>query len=484
MKFPISGASYIHPSVDVNYQRCMNMFPVDSGPQGLGSPSCLLPTDGLELCYNLGADAIRGMIAVGNVLYVVLGTSVYKITFDLATEVATPTLLGSIVTQTSKVWMAANPTQILIVDGSSAGYIITIATDALAAIADGDFLGGDVCVFVDGYFFVNNPGTGQFYCSQLNDGTAWDALDIATAESSTDDIVSLGVVKGELWVLGEHSTEIWYNAANASGMPFSLRQGLTMNIGCGAKDSAVQINDLLIWMDDRGFIVQSDVANYVRDNNTGYNLKIISTEALTSEILSYSTRSDAVACTYSSRGHLMYQITFPTVNKTWVYDLTSNGWHERGYWNQGEGVYKRHKLLFVKPIGQLWVGGGDFDGKLYYQKSDVYEDNGDVIRRLRTIPYFNSEMNLVGVDRLDIKAETGRVVGPDTAEINMSYSVDGGHTWSNSMSRSLGDQGQYALPITWNRLGIGRSWLFMFIVTSDVFFSLIEAYINVSEVED
>lgn len=387
--------------------------------------------------------------------------------------------------------MATNPTQIIWVDGSATGYIYTPATDTFATVnsLDADFTGGNQVVFIDSYFVVNDPGTGTFYSSASNNGADWDPLDVATAENGTDVILGFGVSKGDLWIFGNTTTEIWYNAANPSGSPFSPRQGLGLQIGCGAADSIVEVDDLLIWLDNRGYIVQSNVSPFTRDNNSGYQLEIISTEALTTEILSYRVNNDAIAISYNDRGHLMYQITFPTVKKTWVYDYTSKTWHERAYYNEFLNELEHHLGQFYTQYETIHLMAGIRDGKIYIQKSNVYTDNGVGIRRIRTTSpqYDEDENRLVSVDRLLLRMETGNATqsgaGSDP-QVELRYSLDGGHTWSHHISRSFGAVGRYNMPISWNRLGYGREWVLEFSITEPIPFTISDATVKHEELED
>ena len=484
MKIPLSNGSYKHPSIDVNPQDTINLYPVEGGPNGREA-IISLRTGGSVLLVDLGGYEIRNLTTLGDYTYVVVDNRVVRLSINPATFAVTQTSIGTIGSLTGKVYTAINPTQIMFVDGTATGYIYTVATEDFSAIVDSDFLGADSVVFIDGYFFCNKPNSGQFFCSGLNDGTSWDALDIATAESSPDNLVSVATSKSELWLIGSESTEIWYNAANASGMPFSPRDGLAVKIGCGAKESIVNINDTLIWLDNRGYIVQATVSDFLRNNNSGYDLPAIASEALTAEILSYTNRADAIACSYNYRGHLMYQITFPTANKTWVYDLNTKLWHQRTYFDPyyGEGI---HLGQHYAQSGSLHLMGGLASGKVYLISPDYYDDAGQAIYCSLTTAVNNSEFSLLGVDAIEIRCETGRAaqtgLGSDP-QIVLQYSVDGAHTWSYDLPESLGVVGEYAHPIRWNRLGYGREWVFKFTVVEPIPFSLISLSAYISEME-
>lgn len=485
MELPIAGPAYKHPSIDVNNQRCVNMFTMTAGSEGRGKTT-LVPTSGTQLLINLGSDPIRCLGTVGEFVYAVCGSTVYKVTVNEETGTATSSSLGTISTSSgTPVYMAANPTQIMWADGSSESWIYTPGTGAFEKIntVDADFPGASQVVFLDGYFLVSEPSSGRFFASALNNGRSWNALDVATAESATDNLVCLAVVKGELWTLGEHSIEIWYNAGNASGMPLSPRSGLNMKIGCGASASAVLINDLLIWLDDRGYVVQSGVSPFIRDNNSGYDLQIISDEAITAQILSYARTDDAIAMGYNDRGHLMYQITFPTARKTWVYDYTTKSWHERNYYDSFSQSFQEHLGQFSTSFKSVKIMGGQRNGKLYLSKPNVYTDAGVTIHRIRTTGPNNTEFKLVGIDALEMRMATGVVASDSNPQIGLRYSNNGSHTWSFQLMRDMGLTGEYNKSIRWNRLGMGREWVFEFVITDPVDFAIIDASVEIGEVE-
>lgn len=485
MEFNLCGPSYQNPSIEINNQRCVNLFPTSPGQDGRGKIN-LLPTAGLSLLINLGIGSIRSLQTVGDYVYAVCGTNIYQLTVNYLTKTATSSLIGTMTSSQGTVAVASNPTQVMWVDGTTKGYIFTVASGVFEEITsvDADFTGGGKVVFIDSYFVVNDPGTGQFYFSAGNDGRTWDPLDVATAESGTDNIVALGVVKGELWLLGAETTEIWYNAANPTGSPFSARTGLEIQIGCGAADSVAKINDLLIWLDNRGFIVQSAVSPFIRSNNSGYDLNVISTDVLTAEFLSYSRRDDAIAMSFNDRGHLKYQITFPTAKKTWVYDYTTKLWHERTFYNSYAEEHEHHLAQFYTQFASLHLMAGTRDGKIYLSSDDYYTDDGAPIYRIRTTPIFydNQGFRLVGIDKVEIRFGilNSTVIDP---HVILRYSNDGGHSWSHHLIRSLGAVGEYAKVVDWNRLGTAREWIFEVTIVENMPFSIIDGIILNSELE-
>lgn len=489
MRITVNGTAYKSSVVDSNNQRCLNLFPMDTGPNGTGKDQeppidMLVPADGSRLIQDFGTGQTRLLKKLGSYGYMVVGNTVYRLTINpLSETIEGYTNLGTIGTTTGVVYAAANPTQVIFVDGSQYGYLYTPGSGVFQRIndTDADFTGGRSVVFVDGYFVVNQPNTGKFFFSALNDGLSWDPLDVATAESSVDNLLTLAVSKGDLWPIGADSSELWYNAANPTGAPFSPRTGLEMKIGCGAQDSVVVIDDLLIFLDNRGYVVQSNVSPLVRDNNSGYDLKIISTDALTQEWLSYDNMSDAIATSYISRGHLMYQISFISAKKTWTFDYITKKWHERSWYNSNEDAQEHCLGQFYLQEGNLLLMAGVRDGKLYSASDRLYTDNSTPIFRISQSPFFYdpSFYNLIGINRLELKMMTGQASQGSDPQVTLKYSKDGGHTWSSALDASIGATGEYEVRPLWNRLGIARKWQFQFTVVANTDFAILDCVTNV-----
>ncbi len=477
---PLINPSIKSESVDASYQRCLNMYMVAAGDSAR-SKNVLMPTSGLIEIVDLGGAACRGIITVGDYTYVVRDSDVYRLVINTYTRTATATLLGTIGTASGVVKFASNPTQIILVDGSTIGYIITISTGSLAAIADADFVGGSSVTFCDGYFFYNQPNTAYLRCSASNDGTSWDATDVATVESKPDNLVGLAVNKGEIWAFGSDTVEVWYDAANAVGLPFSPRIGSEIDIGCASLGSIVEMNNAIIWLDSRGYVVQSQISAYIRNQSSGYDLQIISTESLQSEMATYAVISDAVATSYLERGHLIYQITFPTEHKTWCYDCTTGTWFERGTYSEFYGEIREHLVQYCTRYNNNNICCGNLSGKIYIMSGDLYDDNGLAIRRIHVSAPIHSESRAIAVSSLILRMGSGMatVTGDgSTPQVSLRYSNDGSHTWSDYLARDMGDIGEYGRPISWNRLGIAREWVFELTITEPIMFSIIEGSIE------
>jgi len=308
MSIPFLGGAYEGRSKSLNAQQSVNLFPVYDKNEGK-SVIAMYGTPGLiEFCAT-GGTVVRRLHVMGDYMYAVVGATVYEIT-----SAGVATAIGIITTSTGHVSMADNGTQILIVDGTANGYIVT--PGIMVGIVDTDFFAATTCVFFDGYFVASESGTGRIWISKIYDGTNWDALDFATAEAVPDELVGIGTTRQNLWLFGGLSTEVYYNSGDPD-FPFQRAPGVTLYIGCGSIGSIVEIDGRIYWLTNKGTIAR----------NNGYQYEIISPPAINYQMSSY-TRNNATAFTYTLEGRNFYVINFPTELKTWVMDLETNQWHE------------------------------------------------------------------------------------------------------------------------------------------------------------
>jgi len=442
VKTPFLGAAYLARSVNAAADRCINLYP-EAIPQGGKEPGVLYRCPGLRLLMTISNGPIRGLWRLGNFMYAAVGAELYKV--DTAWSA---TLLGAI-TGSGPVSMVDNGTQVFIACNPD-GYIYNSATNVFAQITDPDFPGAAVVQYIDGYFVFNEPGSQRFWITELLDGTAVDPTDFASAEGDPDDIVSLIVDHREIWLFGTNSTEVWYNAGEAD-FPFSRIQGAFIETGCAAPASVAKMDNSVYWLagDNRGH------GMVYRAN--GYTPQRISTHAIEYAIEQYSDISDAIGFTYQQDGHSFYFLTFPTGNATWVYDVSTNLWHERAYFEAG--VLSRHRANCHVFFNGETVVGDYQNGNLYAFDLDVYADNGGVqkwLRAWRALPTGQNNLNRTFQHELQIDGESG--VGLNSGQgsdpqVMLRWSDDGGHTWSNEHWRSMGAIGEYGRRVIFRRLG-------------------------------
>jgi hypothetical protein len=389
--------------------RLVNLYP-EKSPDGTIT---LYGTPGLSLFTTAGNGPIRGITVAGSKAYVVSGATVYSVNTS-----GVCTSLGSISTSTGMVSMASNGIEIQITDGTVKGYVITLATDTLAAISDPDFPGGVTNGFLDGFTLFNEPNTGKLWATSIYAAGVIDPLDFATAEGAPDDLVAILVDHREIWLFGERTVEVWYNSG-AAEFPFERINGAFIENGCDAAFSAAKMDNTVFWLgsDDKGagIVWRAD----------GYTPRRISTHEIENRIAGYATTSDAVAWTFQLGGHAFYVLTFPTGNETWAFDVSTETWHQWAYFDGNDFV--RHRGSCHAFFAGKHIVGDHSTGALYELDADVYEDNGDTIARELISSHVRSGGRAF-YSELEVRMETGVGLlsgqGSDP-QITMATSSDG-----------------------------------------------------------
>ena len=477
MKTPILGSAYVARSVNAADNQMINMFP-EVVPEGGKEAAFLQRAPGLNYLASLGAGPVRGLWQFGDYGYAVSGTTLYKIDSDF-NVVSKGTVSG-----TGQVSMVDNGTQLFIAAGAT-GYIYNSSTDVFAQITDADFAGAVTVGFIDGYFVYNQPNSQKFWVTSLYDGTSVDPLDFASAEGSPDNLVSLIVDHREIWLFGQSSIEVWYDAG-LPDFPIARIQGAFIEIGCAAPFSVAKLDNGVFWLSSdargRGMVYRSN----------GYAGVRISTHSVEWQIQQYADITDAVAYTYQQDGHSFYVLNFPSANITWVYDVATQAWHQRAGWLNNQ--FTRHRGNCQMAFNGQIVIGDYLTGQIYAYDPTVYTEAGSVqkwLRSWRALPTGTNNLKRTTQHSLQLDCESG--VGLDGAtpaittylssissdaasagaisgesdettneiivqgsdpQVMLRWSDDGGHTWSSEHWRSMGKLGETGRRVLWRRLGM------------------------------
>lgn len=461
------GATYNMDSVAFDCQRSINQFPLVSESGSSKSPSSLASVPGYELFAEVGGGPIRGGKRCANGrAFVASGYEIYELLSD-----GTGTLIGTITTGIERVSMAENGTELCIVDGEL-GYIFDMDTDTWTQITDADFPIADIVDFQDGYFIVNAHDTANFYISGLYDGLTWDALDTSRADSNPDKIVSLISDKGNLWLFGEVSCEVFYTSG-ALAFPFERIGGAIIQTGCAAPHTVQKFDNTIAWLgvdeQGRGVVWKAN----------GYSATRMSTQSIENTIASSPDFADSYAYVYHERGHVFYCLQVSGLDTTLVYDSSTGAWHERQFKDIDTNVMQQHRGSCHFFFGQANMIGDRNVGKIYRQSMDIYDFDGDNIIRKRISPHIQDEKRKVAYSSFEVDMATGvgTIDGVDP-QIMLRYSDDGGNTWSNELWASVGKLGEYNKRVRWSRLGSARDRVFELSYSEKTFYQLNEAYIN------
>ena len=450
MKIPFIGGSYQGRSSNVASQAMMNYF-YEKNVDG----ESIVSTPGSTVLKDLGSGEVRGGLEYNDLAYFVMGNTLFEIN-----SAGTSTSRGTINTSSGRVSMAHNGVraganqQIMIVDGSD-GWIYNNATSTLSEITDSDFTDTESVVFIDGYFLFAQKNSDRFWLTALFDGASIGALDFSTAEGDPDEIQSLIADERELFIFGKRTLEVWYNSGDTDNT-FQRFQGGFKQTGCVAKFTPARVDNNVYWLtrDERGH-------GQIAKLGSSYRPEIISTPAIAYQISTYSKIDDAFAYAYQHEGHEFYVITFPTAKETWVYDASTQQWHQRGHTIDGVFPNRERYNCHVFAFGEHLFGDVS-NGIIYKLDSTVGTIDSTRIPRERITSTIGNEERRIRISSLQLDMEEGigdPNVSTDTA-MWMSWSKDGGHTYSNEIDRSAGEAGDYATRLVWRRLGNARNWTF------------------------
>lgn len=396
MKSPILGSSYVARSINAADNRMVNLFP-EIIPEGGKEPGFLNRAPGLRLVANMGDGPIRGMWQFNGYGYAVSGNTLYKID-----ALWNSTVIGTVSGSPNPVSMSDNGTQLFIAcDGPS--YIYNSLTLEFKQIDDPDFPGAVTVGYLNGYFVFNEPNSQRVWITSLLDGTSIDPLDFASAEGSPDGLISVLVSHREAWLFGTNSVEVWYDSG-AADFPLTPVQGALNEVGCIAPFSVAKLDNGIFWLgaDARG---QGIV---YRAN--GYTAQRVSTHSIEWQIQQYENMTDAIAYTYQQDGHAFYVLIFPSANTTWVFDVATSMWHERAAFVNGD--FTRHRSNCQMSFnGEVAVGDHEV-GNIYAFDLDVFSDNGDVqkwLRSWRALPTGTNDLKRTAQHSLQLDAETGAI---------------------------------------------------------------------------
>jgi hypothetical protein len=348
--------------------------------------------------------------------------------------------------------MSANATN------SNGGDTITATWPAFMQIIDPAFLGADTVAFIDGWWIFNKPGSQTFFTNFPQYGTTFDGTYYALKDAATDNLVAVQENKEQLWLIGDKTTEIWYDAGG-SYFPFQRLIGMLIQAGCKAKHSVSRINvggqDCLIWFG------RTERGENVILRSFGFNTVPVSNPAFGDEVATYPITSDAIGYTYQEDAHEFYVLTFPTADVSWCFDSQTGLLHKRLSYDPYAQQFHRHRSNCFMNFQGLRIVGDYQTGTLYQLTRKAYTDAGWPLLAQRRSPHVwdkgqRGRVFMVNL-QLDFLPGVGNASGMGSnPQCTIAISRDGGQTFGQRWPAPLGQIGQTKTRTMWRRLGFGR----------------------------
>lgn len=392
-----------------------------------GDRSYVRRTAGLALLVAMGGTGFRGGIDVNGVRYGVFNGSVKREAAGVVT-----TLAGSVpgsdwvtIQRNNKVTAGVSTPDIVVVRSSGGAYILT--DTAVSAYPDADLPATVNSVdFLEG-FLLFTDANGTLFASELN-STAINPLSFATAESRADGLRRV-IVRGNIaYFMGETTIEPWKNVGTS---PWPLQRSPTvMQVGILSTLAVAGFEET--WNAPTYFVSADGRVMAL----SGYETAPVSTP----DVERYIAASDAT--TVEVTAYVWKGRSFIAISSnigSWVFDVEARSWHERGSTSLARW---RATRSFVSD--GVWVYGDTQGGDLLVL-SDTLTENGAALGGF-----------MQSGPLKDFPARVAAKLSADFTEaaitIYVSWSHDGGKTWSTELQRSITDAEKW--PVSVSNLGL------------------------------
>lgn len=462
MKVGLPIHSYRRASATVGGGRLLNCFAESSPPEGKG-PTILLRAPGNVQLTSISAATGRGCFTWNGQLYAVVGQKLYSV------GARGETIEIGDINGSSRVTFGTNSDELII---CAPPFAYHYTGGVLSQVTDGDFRTPAGMCTVDGYAVFREEETSVIYCSDLNDASSYDALYYESVEGLPGNVTGIANDHRQIVITKRDCTEIWEDVGG-SGFPFARAINGFVEMGTEHGDTLCKADNSLYVLCTDKTIRRLEGLTWVRK----------STYSVEQAIRSYDL-SECFGFSYTQDGHIFVVFTFPASEATWVYDVTTNEWHER------ESAGKRWRPMdasfaYGKPFVQRYDTGA-----IGYLDPDVYTDCGDAMAVEWTYGAVYDGMKIGRHNVFECVLETGYGMDADALgagyilgyfsggfgsgvtsgdpQILLYVSNDGGREWKQLPPRSLGELGKRKTRVRWFGLGSGRDRVYKVRVTDPV----------------
>jgi hypothetical protein len=475
------GAGVYGKSAVVTRQRRVNCY-YELRPDGdKGLKAVIFGTPGAKLATAVaGGNPIRGMQGTDTALWLVQGAQFKQQIPGFSTN-----FTAGIGTSAGPVSIASNPggSQVAIVDGQN-GWVYSPGANTFVPMPSLSWFvpGSQTITNVGGYFVAEIAGTNEFAVSNINDATTGSGLSFGAASAYPDIVKAVDQLSGNLVVFSSTHMEFWQNINGPPpGQPFGQIQSATNRWGLAAVFSRVAIGDSLMALCQTTQGVRRVV------QITGYAAQPISDEIdwiINQDGFYYQ---DAVGLSYQKDKHPFYQLTFPTMNRSFLYDLST------GIWGEAQtGLTAQYAQRHIGQYSTYFNGQGivsDYSSSNLYTMSDLqFTDNGSIIPREIVTKHQYKSGNRFRVPGLYLDMETGVGTSGGGAGSNptimLECSKDSGRSWFPIRYLPLGAIAAYPTRVVARRFGRGRVFTWRIRCTDPVKFVLTDGAIRVKGLKE
>ena len=465
------GPSYTLLNPTADSERAINWYPERLDWPGAKAQYVYNPAPGVTSFGTvMGAVTVPALFAINDKAFTVASGN-----FATVDASGAVTVVGAVTTDPNPATFGCSgdlSNQLLVVSGGN-GYVYDLVAGTLTL----ETAKVNVAGYLNGTFYGLDTVNSILRASALADATSWPGGAVEQRSSAPDRWQSLLIVNGDVWVPGSETTDIYYDAGLD---PFPLALRTTVPVGIAARNSMAVLDNAPVWLarNNRG-------SRLVVQASNGYGPpQRISTHAVETALNSYSTVSDATAFSYQMLGHEFYVLRLPTAQATWVYDASTQLWHERLWWDSTNTAWKAYRAASHCYAFSKHLVGDAMTGGIFALDQAVATDfDGTGMRRLRRWPHLQQEQKALFFHRLQIDLETGVGLasgqGSDP-QFMLRWSNDAGQTWGSERLGAIGAQGEYSTRALWYGLGRARDRVFELSASDPVPWRISNAYLDLT----
>lgn len=258
---------------------------------------------------------------------------------------------------------------------SGSGLVLITDVDFPAAFVKG-------WSYLDGTTYVMTQAA-AIQGSDINDPVNWDSLNTITAQIEPDRGVALAKQLVYTIAFKEWSTEIFYDAGNATGSPLGTVQGAKLNYGCAHEGSVTSLDGMLLWVSTNR---EGNAQVMLMD---GLKAGIVSTDAVERLLDNADFSTETVYSFGFKEAHRFYVLTLKTANLTLVYDIDEKMWSQ---WTDANGNYFPI-VAIASNSAMVHYLQHESNGRIYTASPTDYTDNGDTITVDIYTPNFDGGTN-------------------------------------------------------------------------------------------
>lgn len=304
-----------------------------------------------------------------NHMILVIGNNVYIVSTNLSV-----TKVGSIATFEGDVYIDENNTnQVAICDRQNI-YIYNYVTGAFTT-ATIDFTPGYIS-YQNGRFIAAALETATWRLSDVGNGLSWpnDSFHVGLLQTKPDTVVATQRVPSRgnlLYVFGSTVTEIWQDVG-AQLFPYQRNSSVNIDYGC-LNPATIAFNDtIVVWL------AANEKSGPMIAYSMGGDIKKISTDGIDFKLTQLKNPANSYGFLFRQDGHLIYQLTFPDDNLTYIYDFNT-----QKFFTLTDEEMNAHIAKRVAFFNDSYYFVSLIDGNLFQLSTSFTTYNGHEIPRIR-----------------------------------------------------------------------------------------------------